>query len=438
MNGKKNPDELVGRGRKEGARLFREWFHSLTTAGERGDPVAYVFVMGSLTEILHSFDIQTAFPEVNSLQTAFRRVAHEYLSEAEDYGYSPDICGYVKADVALQLRNGEHPMGKIPKPAMAVFTNGCNTYIKWAEIWERMYAIPTFTLDIPGTRQIGSTTWPGTSDFQSDQKYVIYQLREFITLCEEISGKKFDIDRLREHMGYANKMSQGLARVLDLNRSIPGVFNSLTEGTVYLGMCNCFRGTADGSQYFQDLVEEMEYKSVNKIGTTTEEKHRLALVGVPCYPIFQRFNELFTSWGGVFVISTYTWFAGGGASLGFEYDLDHPLESLAEGLIVNVRHAMDSMFAPEQYLVDMVEPFSLDGIVYHAIKSCRTTSTGLADSRQTFMKRWDLPNLYIESDMMDKRVVSEAQLKNRIDAFFEGLASRKRRGELRQPAVSQG
>ena len=27
--------------------------------------------------------------------------------------------------------------------------------------------------------------------------------------------------------------------------------------------------------------------------------------------------------------------------------------------------------------------------------------------------------------MMDKRVVSEAQLKNRIDAFFEGLATRR-------------
>jgi hypothetical protein len=27
--------------------------------------------------------------------------------------------------------------------------------------------------------------------------------------------------------------------------------------------------------------------------------------------------------------------------------------------------------------------------------------------------------------MMDRRVVSEAQMKNRIDAFFEGLASRR-------------
>jgi benzoyl-CoA reductase subunit B len=40
-------------------------------------------------------------------------------------------------------------MGQIPKPSMAVYTNACNTYIKWAEIWERMYGIPIFTLDVP-------------------------------------------------------------------------------------------------------------------------------------------------------------------------------------------------------------------------------------------------------------------------------------------------
>jgi benzoyl-CoA reductase subunit B len=37
----------------------------------------------------------------------------------------------------------------------------------------------------------------------------------------------------------------------------------------------------------------------------------------------------------------------------------------------------------------------------------------------------DVPSLFIESDMMDRRVVTEAQMKNRIDAFFEGLASRR-------------
>jgi hypothetical protein len=54
-------------------------------------------------------------------------------------------------------------------------------------------------------------------------------------------------------------------------------------------------------------------------------------------------------------------------------------------------------------------------------------STGLADSRRAVMEQRDLMCLYIESDMMDKRAVAEAQLKNRIDAFFEGLNARKLR-----------
>ena len=44
---------------------------------------------------------------------------------------------------------------------------------------------------------------------------------------------------------------------------------------------------------------------------------------------------------------------------------------------------------------------------------------------------WYLFGNFIESDMMDRRVVSEAQLKNRIDAFFEGLATRRQQAAIR-------
>jgi benzoyl-CoA reductase subunit B len=126
------------------------------------------------------------------------------------------------------------------------------------------------------------------------------------------------------------------------------------------------------------------------------------------------------------------WFASGGSNLGFEYDLDHPLESLAEGILISVRDAMDSMFFQDKVLVDMVDTYAADGVVYHPIKSCRTVSTGLADNRRALMAARNVPSLFIESDMMDRRVVSEAQLKNRIDAFFEGLASRRQQAAIQQ------
>ena len=426
----KSTEELVGKGSREGARLFRQWFEELSEVAEQGKRAAYVFVMGSLNEILKTFDFPVVFPEINSLQTAVRRVASEYLNEAEDYGYSPDICGYVKADVGVQLRGGEHPMGKIPKPNLAVLTNACNTYIKWAEIWERMYDIPIFTIDIPGTRAEGTQTWPGDPGFENDRKYVAEQLKELIKVCEKVSGKKFDIDKFREVLGHANDMSRSWHQLLELNRKRPAVFNALTDGTIFLGVANGFRGAEAGAVYFKELVQEMEYKSENGIGTLTEEQFRLFFVGVPCYPIFRRFNEFFTEWGGVFAHSTYLWFASGGTNLGFEYDLKNPIDSLAEGVLISVRDAMDSMFHQQNAVLSLADPFKIDGVVYHPIKSCRTVSTGLADGRRYVMANKDIPTLFIESDLMDKRVVSEAQMKNRVDAFFEGLISRKQKADV--------
>lgn len=418
-------DGIVGRGNRDGARLFREWFEELTRTAEEGRGGAYVFVMGSLGELLRVFDLPVVFPEINSLQTAVRKVAHEYLNEAEDLGYSPDICGYVKADIATQKRAGQLPMGRIPKPSIAVLTNACNTYIKWAEIWERMYHMPSYVLDVPGSRADGLLPGRGDRDFENDRRYVTAQLRELIALLEQVTGKRFDVDRLRETLGHANRMNAGWKRVLELNQSRPSLFNALSDGTIYLGVSNGFRGAAEGAAYFDDLVEEMEYKQRNGIGTLVDEQYRLIFVGVPCYPIFRRFTELFTEHGGTFINSTYLWFASGGSNLGFQYDVKDPVESLAEGLLLGVRDSMDSMFFQTRALARMIDEYAADGIVFHPIKSCRTVSTGLADNRRALMELRDIPSLFVESDMMDRRVVSEAQLKNRIDAFFEGLASRR-------------
>jgi len=324
-------------------------------------------------------------------------------------------------------------MGKIPKPALAVCTNACNTYIKWGEIWERMYGMPLFTLDVPGSRGAGLASAPRSADFERDRAYVEAQLRELIVVCEQVSGIRFDVDRLREHMGWANELSQGWRRVLELNRSRPAVFNALSDGTIYLGVANGFRGTAEGAAFFRNLVEEMTYKADHGIGTPTDERWRLIFVGVPCYPIFRRFSDLFTDSGGVFVNSTYLQFASGGANLGFTYDLQRPLASLAEGVLLGVRDAMDGMFFQTPTLARMIDDYAVDGVVYHPIKSCRTVSTGLADTRRALMAIRDIPSLFVESDMMDKRVVSEAQMKNRIDAFFEGLAARRHQAAAQTP-----
>ncbi len=420
-------DEVRGRAFRRGRVLFDDWYDSLTHAHGAGEQTAYVFVMGSLVEILRSFGLHVTFPEINSLQTAVKKVSDGYLSEAEDQGFSPDVCGYVKADYALQLRGGEHPRGMIPPPAISVLTNACNTYLKWGEIWERMYDAPMVTIDVPQSRSAGDSA-AGTG-FDADRRFLEHQLGELIETLEDVTGTAFDEDRFREVLHQTNEMGRHYRRALALNAEQPAVFDAVLEGTMYLGVANALRGTAEGARYFEELVEELELRREEGRGALgeAEERHRLIFVGVPCYPIFSRFHEMFSEWGGAFVNSSYLWFASGGLDLDFTYDLDRPLESLADGVLRSVRRATDAMLFQDRLLVDAVDRYKADGVVYHPVKSCRTVSTGLADSRRVVLAERDVLALYIESDMMDKRVVSEAQLKNRIDAFFEGLESRKLR-----------
>ncbi|HSR41013.1 MAG TPA: 2-hydroxyacyl-CoA dehydratase family protein, partial [Longimicrobiales bacterium] len=287
------------------------------------------------------------------------------------------------------------------------------------------------TIDVPMTR--AADRFPGVrttpAEDEADRLYVRRQLEELVEDLEALTGRSFDLDRLRETLRRTNEMGRSYRRVLELNRSEPAPFDAVMEGTMFLGVANALRGTEEGAAFFRELVEEMEERARRGISALREgeEKHRLVFVGVPCYPIFSDFQRLFSEWGGVFVGSSYLWFASGGLNLDFEYDLDRPLDSLAEGVLRGVRTATDSMIFQDRALLDSIDAYGVDGVVYHPVKSCRTVSTGLAASRKRLLEESDVLALYIESDMMDQRVVSVAQLKNRIDAFFEGLDSRKTR-----------
>ena len=418
-------DELIGRGRREGNRLFKEWFDELSAVAENPEPTAYVFVMGSMAEVLRAFDFHVVFPEINSLQLAVKKQSLEYLNKAEDYGYSTDVCGYVKADVGVQLQQGKHSNGRIPKPSLVIATNMCNTYVKWVEIWQRLHGCPAFVIDLPGQRGMDWRAEPGDRAFESDRRYVQGQLEELIALCEKISGRSFDVERLRQAMAHVNSMATDWQAILQLNQNIPAPFNVLGDGLTYMGMLSAYRGTPEGARYMAELREEMEYKVAHRMGTIAEERFRLHGVGPACYPYFRRFLELFQEWGAVFVSSEYLAYAGGGLDQGITFDLAHPLESLAEQLVLTAQRSMSSMFFSQDRLHDSVKQWKADGIVYHSVKSCRTVSTGMADSREYITRVHNVPALFIESDLVDPRAWSEAQLKNRVDAYFEALAARK-------------
>jgi benzoyl-CoA reductase subunit B len=132
---------------------------------------------------------------------------------------------------------------------------------------------------------------------------------------------------------------------------------------------------------------------------------------------------MFSRWGAVAVASTYST-VGGLWEFGFRHDPQHPLESIAAHMLsYNVcnRTFLQRYEQIERY----VDEWHADAVVIHSVKSCRLFSAGQGDMREHFVRDRDVPTLLIESDLEDPRYFSEAQLRNRIDAFFEALEQRR-------------
>jgi benzoyl-CoA reductase subunit B len=132
---------------------------------------------------------------------------------------------------------------------------------------------------------------------------------------------------------------------------------------------------------------------------------------------------MFSRWGAVAVASTYST-VGGIWEFGFRHDPLRPIESIAKHML---QWNLTNRSFQQRYrqIKDYVEQWDADALVIHSVKSCRLFSAGQGDMREYFTKELNVPTLLIESDLEDPRYFSEAQLRNRVDAFFESLEHQK-------------
>ena len=396
--------------------LIFKYYGELSKAAEEKEHTAYVMISGTPEELLRVFDFHLVFPEVNALQLAIRKQALQPILKAEELGYSSDNCGYVKADVGFYLSGRVGPWGKIPEPTLVLCNYvGCNTYIKWFEHLAQLSGAPLFMLDIPHPRD------PRAS--QEDIRYVMKQLEELIELCEQITGKKFDMDRLKENVAYAKEAGEYWARLRTLTKNVPSPYDAYFDAIALMAPINVLRGTKEAAEFYKIALQQYEEKVTEGAGAVEQEKFRIVMEGPPPYPYFKVFRSLFDRWGAVTVASTYST-VGGTWDFGFRHDPERPLESIAEHMLY-ANYTNENFLNRYAQIKRYIEEWSADALVIHSVKSCRLFTAGQGDMREYFSKDLGIPTLLIESDLEDPRYFSEAQLKNRIDAFFESLEHQK-------------
>ncbi len=403
-------------------------YSKLEGAVAEGQKVAATFVPGNLNELIMCFDMLNNLPEINAIQNGMRKKTGGYIMEAEKRGHSEDVCTYVKADLGMIAKGNIGPDGqKLPDPDLLLLSyTGCFTFMKWFELLREQYKCETAMLHVPYQGD-GQVT-------QNMVSYVVKQIREeVIPKLERVSGVKFDIDRLRENLARSARAEEDLVWVLESAKAKPSPIDAYFGGVYYIGpIFTAFRGTEDAVEYYRLLRAEIGERlargqgPVTPAGDMPSERYRLVVEGPPNWTSFRDFWKMFYEEGAVVVASTYSK-VGGLYDLGFRHDPDRPLESLAEyclGCYTN-RNLPARIDLIEKYM----DEYQADGLLINSIKSCNSFSAGQLLVLREIERRTGKPGAFIESDLVDPRYFSPANIKNRLESYFQMVDQRRAGGK---------
>jgi benzoyl-CoA reductase subunit B len=404
--------------------LIASNYDALTSAHETGRKVVSTFVPGNLNELIRCFDLLNNLPEINAINNGMRKKSGGMIMDAEKSGHSEDVCTYVKSDIGMMSQGNIAPNGKpMPRPDVLLLSyTGCYTFMKWFELLRHEYKCPTLMLQVP---------------YQGDGKitknmvdYVVKQLKEVVIPgLEQASGVKFDIDRLREMMARSAQAEDNLVWVLESSKHKPSPIDAYFGAVYYMGpIFTAFRGTQEAVEYYKVLRKEIEERiakgqgPITPDGEQTDQRYRLVVEGPPNWTSFREFWKLFYDEGAVVVASTYSK-VGGLYDQGFRHDPDNPLESLAEYCL----KCYTNNNMPQR--VDLIEKYmneyEADGFLTNSIKSCNSFAAGELLMMREIEKRTGKPGAFIETDLVDPRYFSHANVKNRLESYFQMIEQRR-------------
>lgn len=398
--------------------MAKYYAEATAIAKGNGRKAAHLLIAGNPVELLRAFDVLPIYPEVNVLQIAVRKGSLPLIQKAEELGYAGDNCAYVKADIGLFHSGYVTPFATIPKPDVLVCNYvGCNVYLNWFEHLAELTGAPAMNIDIPFIRTADGEP---TAD---DVTYVVKQLEELIVLLEQVTGHSLDWKVLTKIVERSAQTGELWSQIKEMTKLRPAPYDAYFDSVTMMAPLYTLRGTEEGLRFFEVAHREMTAQVNKKQGPLPEERFRIVIEGPPPWPKLRVFRDMFSRWGAVAVASTYST-VGGLWEFGFRHDPAHPLESIARHMLsYNVcnRTFLQRYDQLERY----VKEWHADAMVIHSVKSCRLFSAGQGDMREHFVRDLDVPTLLIESDLEDPRYFSEAQLRNRIDAFFEALEQRR-------------
>jgi benzoyl-CoA reductase/2-hydroxyglutaryl-CoA dehydratase subunit BcrC/BadD/HgdB len=370
-----------------------------------GTKVAWV-TSGAPLEFLKALGYHVHYPENHAAICGAARLTTGLATQAENRGYSQDICSYARTDFG-SLFSGQTPVGRIPPPDLLLAcTNICQTVLQWYRVLAEHFDVPLILIDTPFIY----TYAPAHAI-----EYVRHQLEQAIPIAERVAGKPLDQNAFEQTTRLSREAAQLWLQLIERCQHRPApisVFDQFTQMAPVVEL----RGDPATVDLYSEMLAEVDERISHGVSAVKNERKRLLWDNLPIWYRLRWLAEFLGSRGVVVAASTYTHAWGELAEL---MDSEDPLETMARTYL----HALLNRGTGDKLatMQRMVRQYHLDGVILHSDRSCKPYSVGQIDQRDRLIHECNIPALLLEADHGDPRAFAEQQVSNRLSAFMELL-----------------
>lgn len=405
-----DPDAHGMGGLLKGIAVYLEkFFHHL----DHGHPFVW-YNLGFNSELVWALEdvMPVAIEELGVMNSIIgnSETVMDFIDTAQAAGVPTDCCSADKIAV------GAIRMGLYPPPACTVGINTpCDAQVAGLQVMAELSGAPFFVIDVP------------YYDNDETIRHVAAQLAELIPFLEKHTGRKMDVDRLREVCALSNRMTETLWEWLDWRRHVPLAQSSkLAAFTLILQIL--FTGSAEGVDVAEALLREARERT-ERGERFFEERVRAVWYQDAVWTDLQIYDKFERELGLTIPIDIFGYYANEG--LIDTSTMETMLYGLARKLVCCQPMSRQFRGSMDVYIRDfmhLLESWNADCCIFAGHIGCKHAWGGIGLFKEA-CRAADIPLLVFEFDMFDPRVTPYEDIFFEVERFVNEIVfPRKQRG----------
>ena len=373
-------------------------------------------------ELFEVMDVPVVSNQWWAAMIAAKRLGPYYLDNLNAMGYHDGLCRYCSLSLASTIAGdpARAPWGGLPRPALLSARLTCDCIQRVFGIWAEAFGSPFIPLDVPGATELPPRWWELSRYrwrelFEAHRlDFMVAQFHTLIDSLERITGRGFDVERLRELMEGVNRQEQYFEEVRDMICRAPRTPVRMHEQVTNVMATQWLRGTEWAIDHARTFRDEVKARVDAGVAACPGERLRLMWVGAGLWHDTDFYTAFEETHGAVFVWSMYLAFGPDGY---IRYGLDDPLRALASRTVSFNEQLHNPPWANE-WIADQAKRHRIDAALVLNPLGTRPSATGNRFI-ELGLEAAGIPVLPVPADMVDSRGWDGNEMRRIVAHFLE-------------------